>query len=75
MNRYTPRMNQPTTKAEGVLETICYVLDCTLNDRACYDNGYGFCRCDDRVVDRKGNCANYHGDFMYIAYISKHKLD
>lgn len=58
-------------KAEGVFETKCGVIDCTLNDRTCIDNGYGFCHCDDREVDNKGYCASYHQDFMFIAYMSK----
>ena len=58
-------------KAEGVLEVKCGVLDCVLNDRTSFDNGYGFCHCDDLEIRKTGECLSYHQDFMFIAYISK----
>lgn len=70
INRYTPKM-ACNGKAEGVLEVKCGVIDCTLNDRSCIDNDYGFCNCDDLELDKKGFCSSYHQDFMFIAYISK----
>jgi hypothetical protein len=75
VKRYTVRNSKYNGFSEGTLELKCYCLDCTLNDRTRYEQGFGICHSDSVNIDSTGTCKSYHADFIFIAYNQKYKSD
>jgi hypothetical protein len=73
--RYTVRNSKYNGHSEGTLELKCYCLDCTLNDRTRYVQGFGLCHSDSVSIDSTGTCKSYHADFIFITYNQKYKSD